>query len=211
MAFKYSAFFSYRHTPHREGMELQRKVMESLEFELSVLSDLPVYQDAARLQAGDAFNVELATSLCQSVAMVSLWWPTYFSLQNTYCTREYKAMEALEERRLSLLDPQHRSKKLIIIIALRLPSKIPDEIRKNRHCVDLAKDTLDPNMDKRPGYRTKIREIAESIAERQLILSQLDRICEQCHEYRLPESREIEPWIRQLSQAPVPWVFPLTG
>jgi hypothetical protein len=211
MGFKYSTFFSYRHTKHREGMETQRKVMESLEFELSVVSDLPVYHDDSRLKAGDAFNIELATALCQSVTMVSLWWPTYFSLQNTYCTREYKAMEALEERRLNLLDPATRSKKLIIVVALRPPLRMPAEIRNNRQFIDLSKETLDPNMEKRQSYRVKIRNIAESIAERQHMLDSLDRLDDECGDYRLPESREIEPWIRQISQVPTPWVFPLTG
>lgn len=211
MPFKYSVFFSYRHSLHKEGFETQRKIIESLQFELSTLCDLPVYQDHTRLQAGDEFNMELATSLCQSIAMVSLYWPTYFSLQHSYCAREYKAMEHLERKRLNLLQPQDRSKKLIIFLILRGSSQLPEEIRNSRNCVDLQDDTLDPNMERRRSYKIKIRKVAESIAERHSLLSELAEACDDCHTYRLPHSAEVEPWIRQISQVGTRRTFPLTG
>jgi hypothetical protein len=210
MSFKYSAFFSYRHTLHKEGAETQQKIIESLQFELSTLCDLPAYQDQAKLQAGDAFNMELATSLCQSAVLVCLYWPTYFSLKHPYCAQEFKGMEKLERKRLGLLLPQDRSKKLIVFLALRGASQIPEEIRNTRQCIDLQDETLDPNMEKRRGYKTKIRLVAEAIAERYSMLSDLEGACDGCHTYCLPALAEIEPWLREISQVSIKRTFPLT-
>jgi hypothetical protein len=107
---------------------------EALESELEPLVDLPVYRDDKRLQGGDFFNEALAKGLCESVCMIMVFAPTYFSPDHTYCTREYLAMKQLEARRLrEAAQPQRTLHGLIIPVVLRGFDKLPAEILSQRN------------------------------------------------------------------------------
>ena len=57
--------------------------------------ELQIYRDVRRLQGGDFYNRELARSLYESVCMIMIYTPTYFSAEQLYCTREFAAMATL--------------------------------------------------------------------------------------------------------------------
>jgi hypothetical protein len=196
----------------KSAADTQKKIIGQLKAELEAVTTLPVCEDHATLQPGDDYNLELARSLCQSVVMVMLYWPTYFSLDHSYCAREFKAMEKLEEERLKLLPEHQRSKKFIIILAIRGGKDIPSEIRHNRHVVDLLQDTLDPNMLRRRSFISAMVKVAEAIQERQQLLSEYAKDTRNdCSDCRLPEVHEVEPWLRQIRQNETPRAYPLTG
>ena len=83
MPLKYSCFISYRHTQE----DIVQDLVSSLKRELGRWSDLDVYVDTSRLEGGDFFNRELAKALCESVCLIVVYTPTYFSKQHSYCAR----------------------------------------------------------------------------------------------------------------------------
>ena len=102
MPFRYSCFISYRAGDRqRENpytVTLLKALQKHLGHELGLLLEEEVSQvfvDWRRLQGGYFFNATLAHALCQSVCMLVVYTPTYFSLVHPYCAREYRAMEAL--------------------------------------------------------------------------------------------------------------------
>ncbi|MBI3302336.1 MAG: hypothetical protein HYZ72_09725 [Deltaproteobacteria bacterium] len=54
-------------------------------------------------QGSEFFNKKIEKALCESVCMIVVFTPTYFSGTHFYCVREYKAMVELEKRRLGSL------------------------------------------------------------------------------------------------------------
>jgi len=99
MPLKYSCFISYRHTQK----DIVQGLVTSLKTELSRWLDMDVYLDEERLKGGEFFNAKLAQAICESVCLIVVYTPTYFSDKNTYCAREYKAMEELEQVRFDKL------------------------------------------------------------------------------------------------------------
>ena len=97
MPLVYSCFISYRH----DYVQIAEDFQDALENELSLLINLPVYRDEERLQGGDFYNSRLAKALCRSACMVMIYTPRYFDARSTYCAREFRAMELLEEDRIS--------------------------------------------------------------------------------------------------------------
>ena len=159
MPLQYSCFISYRHGQD----DIAKNLASSLGTELGLWLDMDVYIDKGRLQGGDFFNNELAKALCESVCLVVVYTPTYFSKQHTYCAREYKAMEALEEQRLKELGlPKNKQHGLIIPIVYRGESKLPKSItnERNYHLFEAFQIGGRDNLENEE-YATQIKKIAE--------------------------------------------------
>jgi len=208
MPFSNACFISYRHTDMRGTRAIIQQTVDALKDELDLRVPLPVYLDSDRLQGGTFYNEALASSLCSSVCMVMLYWPTYFSREHTFCSREYKAMVELEQQRLRLLaDPLERQKGLIVTIAFRDFDQIPAEIRQNRLVVNFEKHTLRPNMARITEFKNDIHKIGTYITERCRALQNIPPPdpcvdCPQCH---LPPEQDILPWLNQVLHPGVPY------
>jgi hypothetical protein len=114
------------------------------------------------------FNENLARALCESVCLIVVFTPTYFSDTHTYCAREYKGMEMLETQRLNSLsvtaDKEHG---LIIPIVLRSEGDLPAEVRDRRQYHDFTKFQLwQRSSAKSKQYAAKIESIAQYIHQR---------------------------------------------
>jgi len=197
MTLRFSCFISYRHTQE----DIVQELVSSLETELSRWLDLDVYVDRERLKGGQFFNSELAKALCESVCLIVVYTPTYFSKQNSYCAREYKAMEILEDERLLYLGlPRNKRRGFIIPIVYRGDKKLPTTIKNERHYHLFepfqisGRDTLD-----NPEYAEKIKDIAEYIEERCAELRLVeDDICACCDTFSFPEESEISDWLENM-------------
>lgn len=197
MAFQYSCFISYRNSQD----DLTEKLVNSLKIELKRWLDMEIYLDKERLTGGDFFNNEFAKALCESVCLIVVYTPTYFSKQNSYCAREYRAMEILEERRLKALGfPKNIKHGFIIPIVYRGEKKLPERIKTKRQCYIFEDFQISgrDNLDN-PDYAKKIREIAEYIQERFLELRRVEKIvCEKCDAFEIPSAKDISGWIQDM-------------
>jgi hypothetical protein len=201
MPFRHSCFISYRAGNRQRDNPYLFAVTEGLRTHLSAELELlleedvnEVYVDSSRLQGGDFFNRTLERALCESVCMIALFTPTYFSVSHSYCAREFKAMLDLEAMRFSRLKVQRSPERgLIIPIVLRREDRLPRFIREERHFYNFeAFLQNDLAVDKPREYFNDIRRIAEYIAERYWELSALPNDpCPGCDDFRFSTHTEI--------------------
>jgi hypothetical protein len=208
MPFKYSCFISYRHVQKEIVEKFVRDLHQALLNEIVPLTDMEVYVDWQRLEGGDFFNPTLAKALCESVCLVIVFTPTYFSNTHSYCAREYKGMEMLEAQRLNLLgasaDKEHG---LIIPIVLRDAEGLPLEIKDHRQYHDFTKFQLyQRSLAKSKQYAPRIESIARYIHRRYQALSALPGDpCANCETFTLPTDDDIKEWLTGMKVARAPF------
>lgn len=211
MSFQYSCFISYRHPgPNNKlGERIVEDLYNALSNELGLNLNSPVYLDKERLQGGSFYNEALAKSLCRSVCMIVVFTPTYFSKENPYCSREYKAMERLEATRLSLLPTEDRQNGLIIPIVFRGGKYLPSEISQRRQYYNFEQFLLsDAEMSRHPDYAAKIKQIGDYVTERFMTFSALNiDPCTDCDNCLLPSEDEIKQWLEGIARAPQQFVM----
>lgn len=199
MPLQYSCFISYRHLSQDD--DITQNLVSSLKTELPRVLDMDIYVDKERLKGGDFFNNELSKALCESVCLIVVYTPTYFSKKNTYCAREYKAMELLEEQRLHALGfPKNKKHGLIIPIVYRGDKKLPKNIKNERQYY-LFEDFQISCRDnlKNPEYARKIKEIGEYIQERcEELLVVEDDVCKSCDDFDFPADHDISDWLESM-------------
>lgn len=203
MPLKYSCFISYRAGKHQLAEAIVKDLFEALsnEVELVLEEDVSeVYFDDKRLKGGDFFNQELAMALCHSVCMIVVFTPQYFSRTQTYCAREYWAMEQIEKKRLALLAADKKTHGLIIPVIVRGEKRLPSQIRTTRKFYDFEAFRQGDQKITRPrGYFEAIKDIAEYISDRYYELSALkEDPCELCATFRLPGTEDIEEWLETI-------------
>lgn len=203
MPFEYSCFISYRTGRHKHIQNIVTDLFERLSSELELFLEEEVYRDANRLRGGDFFNEQLAAALCQSVCMIALYTPRYFSKTNPYCAQEYHAMEMIEERRLNSLPAAQRRFGLIIPIVISGLDSLPDEIKRKRTCYDFSGfRQADEGITKPRTYYEGISDIAQYIAGRHRALSALaDDPCEGCETASFPDVETTREWMKKFEQA----------
>src|SRR6185436_6732738 len=96
---KYACYISYRCPSSEITDQAVRGIHTALVNELKPYG-LDVYCDEERRKGDHAFNHSLAAILCESACLIVVYWPQYFDLMGMYCALEYKAMEAIEKKRL---------------------------------------------------------------------------------------------------------------
>jgi hypothetical protein len=205
MPLEYSCFISYRHAKEYKGRDYVDRLVEELKAELELQVAHEVYRDIERNKGAEFYQETLAAALCKSLCMVVLFWPTYFSREHTFCAREFKAMEALEEQRLQLLeDEAERKNGLILIIALRSFRLIPKSITDRRICKDFEKYTMLGDMRGDPDFQKEVLNLSEYIAGRVKIFTALQNDpFSGCDQFRLPAEEEILPWIDNVAAPPL--------
>ena len=83
MPIKYACFISYRHGQRKLAERIINDLTEALASELEAWLEEEMYVDRERLKGGDFYNEALAKALCESVCMIMIFTPTYFSADHT--------------------------------------------------------------------------------------------------------------------------------
>lgn len=206
MPLRNACFISFRHGQHELTQRFVSEFHDGLcsELETYLGGGVTAFLDQDRLQGGDLFNEAIAQHLWESSCLVMVYTPSYFDLTHTYCAREYKAMEGLEQTRLPLLgDGIDRTHGLIIPVIFRGGRHLPSEIRDSRHCYDFSEFLLtDQPLSKHAKYAGALRQMAEYIAERYRALSAAVR--DDCGNFRLPPATNIRDWLEEVVYTPMP-------
>jgi hypothetical protein len=209
MPFHHPCFISYVHGEHELIKGFLTQLKKALDSYLEPYFEKGPYIDDEGLSPGNRFNDKLAEAICRSVCMIVVYVPKYD--QHTYCLREYRAMEILEEKRLGLLGAQAvRGCGLIIPIILRgRKDDLPEKIRDHIHFCDFSKfSTASPDISSNPEYVGKIDDIAYYIFEqyKKFEAAGID-ICTDCHTFQMPDEQQIKPWREKTTRPPIPFVL----
>lgn len=200
MPLRNACFISYRHGQYELMQQFAAEFCAALRSEIEpMLGSYGIYLDKDRLHGGDFYRESLARNLYESATMVMVYTPTYFNYEHTYCTREYKAMETLEHRRLGTLGVSlDKSHGLIIPVVLRGVKHLPDEIKRCRQYYDFEGFQLGGRrLSMHPRFAPTIREIATCICDRYHELKALpEHEFAGYQQFSLPDEQEIEPFLR---------------
>ncbi len=201
MALTNACFLSYRHVTDVEViLDLEQALTNELKMWLAKFPK-PVFRDDTRLKGGAFFNKVLARELCQSVCMIVVYIPAYFSSENPYCVREYRAMEQIERRRLGLIGgASAKEHGLIIPVVCRDWEGVPAAIRDQRNCYNFEPILMrGRKLSKDKEARAKIAEIARYIRDRHNELTSLrSDPCKGCGTFVFPTEKSVRPWLRKV-------------
>jgi hypothetical protein len=202
MPFEHACFVSYRH-PLEQG-ELSARFIDdlssALQSELSGWMNERIFIDRDRMRAGTLFDPALATALCKSICMIVVYTPHYFSTENPFCAREYRAMEQLEQVRLARLPEAQRHGGLIIPIILRGEEYLPPLIRSERHYYSFERFSLwTRKIARNPQLEPLVRQIAETIQARKSVLAPWsDEFTCDCNTFAFPTEADVMPWLQTM-------------
>jgi hypothetical protein len=203
MPLRHACFISYRHGQHSLMKRFVDDFCEALASELEALVEMRIYRDQLRLEGGDFYTQALATGLCESVCLIMIFTPTYFSSEHSYCAREYAAMKLLEKERLPI-GQQHG---LIIPVVLRGFDQLPEEIRSRRQAYNFDHFSLsDQRLVKNKNFKVEIRKMADYIAARCLELQDISR---ECGDFEMPAESEVQNLLSRFRRRESP--FPGRG
>ena len=220
MSIEKSCFLSYRHRPAAEHAVTIKQFHETLESELQLRLNLESYFDPNRTPS-DFVTEALASTLCKSACMVVLYIPLYFDPTYKSCAREYKAMEELEESRMTILGHTDKKKHgLIVPVIYRGYENFPERIKSERTCYNIEPFTLGKRIRNSAKAKAAIGQIAEYICDRYMELQRLDepegqkKVAElkaqgklkvtECSAFRYPEADRISAWLTTLQVAHSP-------
>ncbi len=209
MPFRYSCFISYRHDQGEIMARFVDDLYAAWHNEVLLLTGMDVFVDKTRLAGGEFYNVKLAKSLCQSICLIMIFTPQYFSTNHPYCAREYKAMELLEKARLKKINNTNLpTSGYIIPIILRRGTELPVEIKTNRQYYNFSNFMLrDEPLKMHRDYDKIIRDIADYIYQRYLEFENAGTDpCEVCENFELTSEASIKDWLETVKSTPV--LFP---
>jgi TIR domain len=203
MSFTYSCFISYRH-PEDEEDELTATFVQDLKVALksyiSPWMEQGVYFDKDRSFPGYRLKDGMAQALCESVCLIVVYTPKYFSKKHTYCAREYSFMKQLDnERRKHLTD---KTRSLIIPVAFRGADYIPAELKDEVLYCDFSAYALGQTaIRKNRKYVQDLNKIAKHIYKIYLELEAVNpHPCESCQNIPLPDDTnpEFQQWLSDM-------------
>jgi hypothetical protein len=211
MPLEHCCFISYRH--HEDNELSQRFIQElciALHNELSVRSELDIFVDRAGMRGGNFVDPKLARALCTSACMLVIYTPTYFSKNHTYCAREYRAMESLEQLRLErLAHPVGKEHGLIIPVVFRGADSLPAEISAKRHYYTFERFSLaSRSLVKSPQFQPNIANLVQDIHLRMQMMGPMsDELTCDCDKFAFPSEDEVKIWLDKIITPVLP--FPL--
>jgi hypothetical protein len=203
MKFRNACFLSYRHRPDKGYGICIDDLYETLAGELSLLlTSQGLFRDVKRVRGGDFLDPSMAFELCGSACMVMVYIPPYFDEVETYCAREFRAMEGLELKRLKQLTGQSPRHGLIIPIVCRGWDLFPEKMRKARAAYNFEQYLLQKDrISKHREGKIEVINIARYIFDRVRDLEKkAPDACKDCEGFALPRSEEVVPWVREVQE-----------
>jgi hypothetical protein len=176
-SYKYAYYISYQSggglAEENLIYQVAQKLKSDLEKELSLyfeVNERGVYLDRIKLNGENIFDIQV---LRQSMRMICILTPNYFSENYSICAKEYRAME-IRETALAKLFPELLSQelKLIVPMILRTKAAIPKAFQQ-RECIDITGFSIENGKLINPNsYQNICRHLAEGAYELSEIFKQ---------------------------------------
>jgi hypothetical protein len=214
MGFEYCCFISYSHNQGELPDRFIKDLYKTLSGEIGALTSEinTCCVDWDRLRGGDFYNEIISKSICRSVCMIMVYTPTYFDRNHMYCAREFKAMEKIESKRLRLIGELSGNHGLIIPIVYRGENYIYPDIKSKRQYYNFSGYFPGRNGENsllsHPTYGPQLKEIAEYIYERYLLLKDLWNVSLRCRNFKLPSEKEAQKLLKRVCVADAKMPFP---
>jgi hypothetical protein len=214
MGFEYCCFISYSHNQGELPDRFINDLYKTLSGEIGALTSEinTCCVDWDRLRGGDFYNEIISKSICRSVCMIMVYTPTYFDRNHMYCAREFKAMEKIESKRLRLIGELSGNHGLIIPIVYRGENYIYPYIKSKRQYYNFSGYFPGRNGENsllsHPTYGPQLKEIAEYIYERYLLLKDLWNVSLRCRNFKLPSEKEAQKLLKRVCVADAKMPFP---
>ncbi|MDX6603256.1 MAG: hypothetical protein QOF13_2458 [Solirubrobacterales bacterium] len=191
MAFEHGCFISHVHAKEALMREFVDELAKALRSELEpLIGDFvkdTVYLDEERLKGGEKFNLALARALCASACWVMVYVPQYF--RRPYCQREFRAMQILEERRLTDIGLEPHKGMIIPIILRGERERLPNGLGEEVHCLEFSRfSTSNSEIIRHESFIDQIAERAAFIEE---VFQLGNGLTEDCSQFSIPELEEI--------------------
>lgn len=216
MAYEYCCFISYPHGQDDVLVPFVKELVNGLETEIYAQTRKKIWIDYDYLKGGSRLDEEVGPDICKSACMILIYTPLYFDTEHTYCARELKAMQDLEEQRLQLL--KDKGKGLIIPVILRGANRFPVALSEKRLFYKFTDIEFNNPADMiRVKYAKEIREIAEYIIDRCLSLDDVaDKMAHDCEKYCLPSHDDAKKFVetvlgKRITDIAVPFVVRTEG
>jgi hypothetical protein len=211
MPYEYCCFISYPHGQDDVLVPFVDDFVKGLETEIYAQIRKKVWIDYNFLTGGYKQDQEIGPDICKSACMIVLYTPLYFDTEHTYCARELKAMQDLEEQRLQLV--KDKGKGLIIPVILRGEKRFPAALSEKRLYYKFTDIEFNNPLEKiRVKYSKEIREIAEYIVDRCEMLDEVaNKIPRDCDQYCLPSPDDAKKFVetvlgKKITEVVVPFV-----
>jgi hypothetical protein len=192
--YEYCCFVSYPHGQDDVLVPFVNDFVTGLEREIKTQTYKKVWSDKF-LKGGHRVDEEIGPDLCKSACMILFYTPLYFDTEHTYCARELKAMQDLEEQRMQTI--KDKGKGLIIPVILRGVKRFPSSLKEKRKYWDFSRKLLNKPDDKiQEMYAQEISEIAEYILDQCDLLEQdTQQVAHNCETYRLPSAEDAKTFV----------------
>ncbi|MDX1979421.1 MAG: toll/interleukin-1 receptor domain-containing protein [Bryobacteraceae bacterium] len=118
-----------------------------------------VFLDFRDLEAGDAWEPQIAEKLCRSCTMVAFCGPDYY--RSEFCSREWNSMEVLGCRRLG------KEHGLILPVKVAPYRATPAQISRTQWLCDISKEIQAPpaNLRNTKWFRQMVEQAHERITQ----------------------------------------------
>lgn len=204
--FRYSCFISYQ-----RGNDLLdrfvRELFKELSDELGLVTPLKVWFDTATLIPGESWKAAIEEAVMNSVCMVPVLTPTYFSKDKLYCAREYLAMQKIEKARNELTQ---REESFIFPVIFRGAKHLPEFVRE-RQWLDFSEYlAFGSKQFRSPGFAKMVKQLSERISRLSESMMDLEKSTNLDHlKPTLPSDHEVLEWLDEARTPDTPITFPL--
>jgi hypothetical protein len=200
--FEYACYISYPLDLGGLVEDYVTELRESLYMEMSAYGKQygQIYSEWKRFYKAGFDHNDLSRKLCKSVCMIIVFTPAYFD--SISCSIEYKAMEALEKRRFTLLgDSFDKNQRLIIPLIVRGRKSFPEDITQLEigRINDFQNYTPGKKILKRKQtYANQISQIAEYVVDNCIRFKDVSAAFSDCENFIFPSEEEIKDWQQKI-------------
>lgn len=201
---RHPCFISFRHVGNCEKFvrTFRDALKEELENSFGKFKDAEgPFLDEDRMTSAVYLENTIAEAICNSVCMIVIYLPAYFSEEYPYCAREFKAMQLLEMQRRQMLPPGAVTDSFIIPVFFRDKERFKKLKLVTNDKYDFQKLSLLSNMKNNQQFKSMIIELGQDVYKRYEVFTQNHvNPWGNCQNHQLPSIQEVKQLLQSESE-----------